>query len=115
MTSQVNVENVKNDFNEYPDDDFGVIGTGDDDEIAGRRRYISVAAINAAKVRKRGGQNSSPISPPNWNWNEPSSQSGKSFFLFCTGSVSVVYFGQLLSAARNQKLVKILYWLFTDF
>ena len=86
VTSQVNVENVKNDFNEYPDDDFGVIATDDDDEIAGRRRYISVAAINAAKVRKRGGQNSSPISPPNWNWNEPSSQSGKSIFSLWTAS-----------------------------
>ena len=94
MTSQVNVEHVKNDFSEYPDDGFGVIGTGDDDEIAGRRRYISVAAINAAKVRKRGGQNSSPISPPNWNWNEPSSQSGKSIFFvlhsFC--GTLVVFF-----------------------
>ena len=86
MTSQVNVEHVKNDFNEYPDDGFGVIGTDDDVDIAGRRRYISVAAINAAKVRKRGGQNSSPISPPNWNWNEPLSQSGKSIFSLCTVS-----------------------------
>ena len=80
MTSQLNVENVKTDFNEYIDDgNYELRESDEEDEIAGRRRYISVAAINAAKVRKRG-QNSSPISPPNWNWNEPSSQTGRSNF-----------------------------------
>ena len=67
--SQLNVQNVNSGFDES-ESDFEE--SEDEDEIGERRRSISVAAINAEKIRKKNrnsGNRDSVIKPPNWNWN----------------------------------------------
>jgi hypothetical protein len=51
LLSQLNVENVNSEYDEPESDYESGIGGGSEDEIGDRRRSISVAAINAAKLR----------------------------------------------------------------
>ena len=87
--SQLNVENINSGFDES-ESDF----EESEEEIGDRRRSISVAAINAQKIRNKNrnsGNRDSVIKPPNWNWNP--SETGQSF---C--------FVPVLKVGRNQVL-----------